>query len=274
MGVGTADDVTFKSVSAESLVSSDVNFGVVNAGEGIQNKVNYVTTTPVAVNLVGGTYSPTATNDTVNGVYTKGVAATSNPTVVTTGSATFSAADIVSINTGLNAAIYEVQGHVGTTLTIKGVGTTATTDAFFRGQWVDTGNDGATITKVAIAIARFSSTGVLQVATGSTTPLVFASPPDATQLWTDATGTVGVPGQAAPLYYLCDGTGGAVTMNLPDPETDGQEVTFKVFNAANATTINRGGASTIDGQNSLVLDTLYQSATLKYDSGKDLWAII
>jgi hypothetical protein len=88
-------------------------------------------TTPVA--QTGGlvvNVLPTATADSVAGAFTAGVAATSNPTVVTTGSGTFAAGDVIQIagaNDQGNDNIYEVLSHVGTLLTIRGIGTVGAT---------------------------------------------------------------------------------------------------------------------------------------------------
>lgn len=118
--------------------------------------------------------APTATQTTVsNGVFTPGVAATSNPRVVTVGSGTFAASDIVLISAATkNAGLFEVLSHVGTTLTMRGVGTTATVEAFTQNQFeAHTGN--ATITKVLVSVARAGVDGNWEQAKSSTTPLVF-----------------------------------------------------------------------------------------------------
>lgn len=279
LGVGTGDYVQFAGVALNgvSIISGDG--GITNVGSSIQHNVGYTTTSQVAVGLVGANVEATATTDTVNGSYVLGVAATSNPSVTTTGSATFSANDIIQISGGPNDGIYEVLSHTGTTLTIKGVGTTPPTDAFFKGQWGSTANDGAAITKVNVIATRISSAGAFEISTKSaTTPLSYGAPPDQLQTWTAATGTVNVTDSATPLYYKADTTAGAVTINLPDqPSTDGMEVTVKlaVRPGSNNVNIARSGTTdTIDGATSKTLDTLYQSLSLKYDATDNVWYIV
>lgn len=131
-----------------------------------------------AFNKTGGltvVATPTATQDTVSsGVFTAGVASTSNPTVVTDGSGTFTANDLVLITTsndGENDGLFEVDSHVGTTLTIKGVGTTATVESFTNNQFVTNTSDSCTITKVSIDLLSTNSSGDWERASGSTVPL-------------------------------------------------------------------------------------------------------
>lgn len=122
---------------------------------------------------------PTATTDTFTGVtFFPGIASTSNPTVVTDGSNTFSAGDIVlfghSINlvdVGSNDGLYEVLSHVSTLLTIKGVGTTATVEDFTRDQFFFIASTG-TITKVGVSVIKATDSEV-QIGFGSSTPIVF-----------------------------------------------------------------------------------------------------
>lgn len=116
---------------------------------------------------------PTATSDTVAaGGFTAGVASTSNPTVTTTGSATFSAGDIIQIsgaNNPDNDGIFEVESHVGTTLTIRGVGTVATTQDWFTTQFTTDTTVGGTITVVNVNVLRGTSSGTWETFTGSST---------------------------------------------------------------------------------------------------------
>ena len=113
---------------------------------------------------------PTTTATTVNGVYVAGVAATSNPTVVTTGSGTFAQYDFIQISGSTdNDGLYEVHSHSGTTLTVKGVGTTATIEDFPNDQFVAGASDGATITKVGVSLIRTDTDGQWEIATGNAT---------------------------------------------------------------------------------------------------------
>jgi hypothetical protein len=139
----------------------------------VQLNAKYSTVAAQAAGWVAN-WLPTSTATTVNGVYTAGVASTSNPTVVTTGSATFSAGDIVSIGGNVNAGFYEVLSHSGTTLTIKGVGTTATTEPWSLTQFTAHASDSASITKVNVVAVSTNTSGELQVGRGATAPLTYA----------------------------------------------------------------------------------------------------
>jgi len=117
-------------------------------------------------------YLPTATTDTVAATgFVAGVAATSNPTVITTGSATFAVGDFIQVSGAAdqsNDGLFEVLTHTGTTLTIAGIGLTATTDDFTQNQFVtDTTVQGA-ITKVNVSILRAGTDGLWETAVGST----------------------------------------------------------------------------------------------------------
>ena len=115
---------------------------------------------------------PTATSDTVNGTFTAGVPATSNATVVTTGSATFAAGDFIQVSGAAdqqNDGLYEVLSHVGTTLTIRGVGTAGTTYQFFQNDFVTDPTAQGTITKVTVGAVQVDSTGNLQYGYGADT---------------------------------------------------------------------------------------------------------
>jgi hypothetical protein len=123
-------------------------------------------------------YLPTSTNDTVAaGGFTAGVPATSNPTVVTTGTATFAAGDLIQITGAAdpqNNGLFEVLSHVGTTLTIRGIGTTATDEDFTQNQF-DTDNTAqGTIRKVNVSVMRAGADGAWETAFGSSTPLSFS----------------------------------------------------------------------------------------------------
>lgn len=136
---------------------------------------NYVTAAAQTVGFVSN-YLPTATADTVDGAFTAGVAATSNPTVVTAGSATFSLADIILVTGAanpLNNGVYEVLSHTGTTLTIRGIGTTATVEDFTKDQFVADTTVQGSITKINISVLRSGTDGNWESALGSTTPLTF-----------------------------------------------------------------------------------------------------
>lgn len=124
-------------------------------------------------------YDPTTVTTTVGGSYVAGVAATSNPTVVTVGSATFAAGDIIQITGSTNNnGFFEVQSHVTTTLTIKGVGTVAAVEDFSQNQFTAGSSDSATITKTSVAVLRVGTDGIWESAKGSVVPLTYADHQD------------------------------------------------------------------------------------------------
>jgi len=135
----------------------------------------YTTTSGQTGGLVVN-YLPTATTDSVSsGAFTAGDPGTSNPTVVTTGSGTFSVGDIIQISgtaNDQNDGLFEVLSHSGTTLTIRGVGTTATVEDFTQDDFV-TATDSATITQVTVSVIRSGTDGIWEVGSGSTTPISF-----------------------------------------------------------------------------------------------------
>lgn len=154
------------SVENERLLVED-NHILLNAG--------YTTAAAQTAGIVSN-YLPTATATTVNGSFTAGVVATSNPTVVTTGSGTFSASDIIMIsgaNNPANNGIFEVLSHTGTTLTIRGVGTTATVEDFTNTDFVADATVAGSITKVNVSVLRAGTDGAWEQASGSTTGLSF-----------------------------------------------------------------------------------------------------
>lgn len=113
---------------------------------------------------------PTATSDTVGaGGFTAGVAATSNPEVETTGSATFAAGDFIQISGAAdqqNDGLYEVVSHTGTTLVVAGVGTTGTTYQFTQNDFVTDTTASGTITKIAVGVNQVDTSGNLQFGYG------------------------------------------------------------------------------------------------------------
>jgi hypothetical protein len=159
---GTAVGVELETINVED------NHIYVNAG---------YTTAAAQTGGIVANYLPTATTDTVAATgFTAGVPATSNPTVFTTGSGTFSATDLIQIsgaNLQDNNGLFEVLTHTGTTLTIKGVGLTDTAEDFTQRQFsTDTTVAGA-ITKVGVAVIRAGTDGAWEVANGNQTGFSF-----------------------------------------------------------------------------------------------------
>ena len=121
-------------------------------------------------------YLPTATTDTVNGSYVAGVPATSNPTVTTTGSGTFSASDIIQISgSDDNDGFFEVLTHTGTTLTVRGIGLTTTVEDWSRNDLLAGASDGATITKLNLSVFRAGADGDWEAGKGSVTGVTFSN---------------------------------------------------------------------------------------------------
>ena len=122
-------------------------------------------------------YDPTTTVDTVAGAYVAGVAATSNPSVTTTGSATFAQGDIVMLSKSgggaSNPGFYEVHDHTGTTLQLRGIGLNACVEAFTVNQLTAGSSDGAAITKVNVSVMRCGVDGIWEYAKGATTGLSY-----------------------------------------------------------------------------------------------------
>lgn len=121
-------------------------------------------------------FLPIATTDTVDGDFVAGIPATSNPTVVTAGSATFAVGQFIQIagaEITENDGLYEVLSHVGTLLTIRGVGTTARVEDFTEDQFVDDSVVAGTITRLNVSVIRSGTDGAWETGTGSVTPVSF-----------------------------------------------------------------------------------------------------
>lgn len=123
-------------------------------------------------------YDPTTTTTTVAaGGFTAGVAATSNPTVITVGASTFSASDIIQISGAAvaeNNGLFEVLTHAAGTLTIRGVGTTACVEDFTQNQFTTSTTVQGSIFKVAVSVLRSGTDGNWEVGKGSATGITFS----------------------------------------------------------------------------------------------------
>lgn len=133
-------------------------------------------------------YDPTATTDTIpdTATFTPGDAGVSNPTVETTGAATFSQDDLVLItDTNANNGLYEVESHAANLLTVRGVGTVATVEGFTRDNFfhavggVSVGSSAtagpANIAKVNVSVFQFNSSGDLESGKESKTPITYTA---------------------------------------------------------------------------------------------------
>lgn len=123
----------------------------------------------------------TGLSDTVAATgFVAAVVATSNATIATVGTATFAANDLIEIKDAFNPdnnGLYEVLSHVGTLLTIRGVGLTNTVlDVTETDLTTDTTVAG-TIHKVNIVILRtnLSSPSLFESGSGSTNAITFTS---------------------------------------------------------------------------------------------------
>lgn len=136
-----------------------------------------------------GPFLPLSTSDFVTaGAFTAGVASSSNPTVITVASATFSPAQIIQMagtKDNENDGIYEVLSHIGTLLTLKGVGNTATIEDFTRTQLITNTSDSATIRHVTVTILRADTAGVWETGQGSTTAITYSNLVNNSQILTD-----------------------------------------------------------------------------------------
>jgi len=142
----------------------------------LQLNLDYVTAVAQTAGFVAN-YLPTATATTVNGNYTAGVDGVSDPTVVTTGSATFAVTDLVMISGSTNNdGLYEVQGHTGTTLALKSTsnGVTNRVELFTLDQLVAGASDGAAITKVTVSALRCGTDGAWETGSGSQTGITYS----------------------------------------------------------------------------------------------------
>jgi len=141
----------------------------------------------VAAARTGGlvfNYLPTGTNASVNGAFVAGVAAVSNPSVETDLSSVFAAGDLVQFantNTVRNAGLYEVFSHVGTTLTVRGVGTNPAVESFTKTQFTADAVIAGTIRKVNVSVLRSGTNGAWQIGKGAATTLLFADVSDGVQ---------------------------------------------------------------------------------------------
>lgn len=159
-GLNQTSDVTF-SVSG---IGNVLVGGVLKVGENhIEINHGYTTTSEKNGGLVVN-YLPIATTDTVNGNFTAGVAATSNPTVITTGSGTFANDAFIQIHNAAesdNNGIFEVLSHTGTTLTVRGVGTSDVLNEFSQNQFTtDTSTPAGNITAVNISVLTSNTGGI------------------------------------------------------------------------------------------------------------------
>jgi hypothetical protein len=192
-------------------------------------------------------YLPTATNDTVAATgFVAGVAATSNPTVITAGSATFSAGHIIQISGASNVSnngLFEVLTHVTTTLTIRGIGTTATVEDFTQNQFVTDTTVAGAIRRVNVSILRAGTDGIWETGSGASTGITFADLASATgttlqQAYVNGN-TITVTSGEGPL---------AITLTSDDFTVNGaNDVDFGGTTPVSTFNVDSAGVITVDG---------------------------
>lgn len=191
-------------------------------------------------------YLPTATNDTVAATgFVAGVAATSNPTVKTAGSATFAASDFIQIagaSNESNNGLFEVLSHVGTTLTIRGVGTTATVEDFTQNQFATDTTVAGTIRKVNVSVIRAGTDGNWETGKGAVTGVVFtdlAAGATALQASYEAGSTIQLSDAEGDLIIETDDTGTRANVVL---RNEAGTANYLATNST-STRLDLGGAS-------------------------------
>jgi hypothetical protein len=188
-GLSSADNLQITAtMEFQADVVIDANLSVTGTTTSVESETTRYTDNHLYLNdgyttvsaQTGGlvvNYLPTATTDTVAATgFVAGVAATSNPTIITTGSGTFSVGNLVQVSGASNVAnngLYEVLTHTGTTLTLRGVGTTATVEDFTQNQLVTDTTVAGTITLVNVSVLRSGVDGVWETGLGSSTPVSF-----------------------------------------------------------------------------------------------------
>ncbi len=115
--------------------------------------------------------------DTVaSGGFTAGVPSTTNPTVATTGAATYTAGDLLQISVAsdqTNDGLYEVLTHAANLLTIRGIGVTGRVEDFTENDFTTDATVAGNIEKVSVTVNRGGTDGIWETATGSVTGFVF-----------------------------------------------------------------------------------------------------
>lgn len=143
------------------------------------------------------------------------------------------------------------------------------------------GTGNTTFTAYAVITAGTTATGAFQnvVGLGSAGQVLTSSGAAALPVWASASiiaGYTAVNHAASPYivlstdYYLgCDVTAGVITINLPNAPTTSRTFVIKdrvgLAATSNITVTTVGGAVTIDGATSFVMNTAYQAIDLIFD---------
>jgi hypothetical protein len=224
-----------------------------------------------AVAQTGGlvvNYLPTATADTVaTGGFTAGVAATSNPTIATTGAATFAAGDLIMVtgaNKDGNDGLFEVLSHTSNVLTIKGIGLTTTSVDFVQNQFVTDTTVAGSITKVGVSVLRAGTDGKWEIAYGNATGSLSFS--DVSTVGGDAPPLANVlaAGNTSGTNDIIMATGQKVETNTVQSKT-GAALTLTGLTGVTASATT--GAATLQSVAGAALVDGYTTATLQAGSG-------
>jgi hypothetical protein len=234
-------------------------------------------------------YLPIATSDTVAaGGFVAGVPATSNPTVATTGAATFAVGQFIQISGAKNETndgIFEVLSHAANVLTIRGVGTTATVEDFTQNQFVTETTVQGTIKRVNLSVIRAGVDGIWETGIGSTTPLTFADLSSSTSTTLQAAYDNDVNGGDATI--TTNATDGAVVIagdqKLKITATDGLDVDTKadfdvtqfdvdVTGAGYSLDANTASNVSVTGGN-LTLSTITSGGVLIVSAGNSTYTV-
>lgn len=171
-------------------------------------------------------YLPTSNVALVNGTFTAGVAAVSNPTVVKTNAFTFAAGDLVQISQAHsqnNDGLFEVQSDDGTLLTVRGVGTVGVSFDFVQDQFVTDATVAGEIRQVNVFVIEGSSAGALVVREGSSTTDPAIATPSPVALTLNSTGVglslVTAGGGVGPVFTTKGLTAGT-NISIVDNGTD------------------------------------------------------
>ena len=172
---GITLDATTTTVTGDLVVqgtTTTVESEIVNIADNFLYLNDGYTTTSAHEGGIVVNYLPTATTDTVGGTagFTAGSPGTANPTVSTTGGATFAAGDFIQISGAAdqtNDGLYEVLSHAGNVLTIAGVGTAAATYRFTQNDFETDATIQGSITKVTVGAIQVDTGGDWQVGSAS-----------------------------------------------------------------------------------------------------------
>ena len=160
--------------ASQALISAVATTGVVCAAA---NGGTAIVTLTASVVGNTGNFALAQTGGTISLSGATMTQASTNPTVSTTGGATFSATDLIQITGATNAAnngLFEVLSHAANVLTIRGVGATANVLMVTQDQFVTDTTVAGSICKVNVSIIQANTDGNWEVGKGSSNAISFA----------------------------------------------------------------------------------------------------